>query len=112
MFHGRRLHCVTVPALALMVSLSLALARAEAQTKPFKITGGAYGPDGMSLIPGTASPHTVFGQATELGHYTGEGYFQILGFTDPQHATFSLPMEITSLSRMATLTTEPLNQAR
>jgi hypothetical protein len=61
----------------------------QAQEKPFKITGGGYAPDGISLIPGIPVPHSTVGHATELGKYSGEGYFQILDFTGPLSAEFS-----------------------
>jgi hypothetical protein len=78
-----------VPLLALVVSLALAAPQAQAQVKPFKITGGGYAPDGISLIPLTAVPHSTVGNATELGNYTGEGFFQILDYTGPLTAEFS-----------------------
>ena len=70
-------------------ALAFAQTRAQAQVKPLKITGGGPAPDGISLIPGTPSPHSATGNATELGNYTGEGFFQILDFTGPLSADFS-----------------------
>jgi hypothetical protein len=67
--------------IALAASLALAPSRAEAQVKPLKISGGGYAPDGLSLAPFTPAPHTATGNATELGKYTGEGWFQILDYT-------------------------------
>jgi hypothetical protein len=84
-----RRNTLLVPLLALAVSLALASPRAQAQVKPFKITGGGYAPDGISLIPLTAVPHSTVGNATELGNYTGEGFFQILDYTGPLTAEFS-----------------------
>jgi hypothetical protein len=71
------------------VVLALAHSQAHAQVKPFKITGGGYVPEGISLIPYTPVPHSTVGNATELGNYTGEGWFQILDFTGPLTADFS-----------------------
>src|SRR5262249_16750625 len=89
MIRNARLNSLIVPLLALVVSLALASPRAQAQEKPFKITGGGYAPDGISLIPLTAVPHSTVGNATELGNYTGEGFFQILDYTGPLTAEFS-----------------------
>jgi hypothetical protein len=89
MFRTARLPAATVPLIALAASLALAPSRAEAQVKPLKITGGGYAPDGISLIPDTPAPHSAVGNATELGHYTGEGSFQILDYTGPLTAEFS-----------------------
>jgi hypothetical protein len=80
---------VIFPLIALAASLALAPSHAEAQVKPLKITGGGPAPDGISLIPGTPAPHSATGNATELGTYTGEGFFQILEFTGPLSAEFS-----------------------
>jgi hypothetical protein len=84
---NRNLMIVTVTAWAL--AFVLTQGRADAQVKPLKITGGGPAPDGISLIPGTPSPHSATGNATELGNYTGEGFFQILDFTGPLSADFS-----------------------
>jgi hypothetical protein len=75
--------------IVLAASLALTSSRAEAQVKPLKITGGGPAPNGISLIPGTAEPHSAVGNATELGRYTGQGFFQILELTGPLTATFS-----------------------
>jgi hypothetical protein len=80
---------VIVPLIALTASVALTSSRAEAQVKPLKITGGGYAPDGISLIPHTPAPHSATGNATELGNYTGEGWFQILDYTGPATAEFS-----------------------
>ena len=77
------------PLIALIASLALTSSRAEAQVKPLKITGGGYAPNGISLIPYSSEPHSASGNATELGNYTGEGWFQILDFTGPLSAEFS-----------------------
>jgi hypothetical protein len=89
MFRTSRLSSVIVPVIVLAASLTLTSSRAEAQVKPFKITGGGYAPDGISLIPDTPAPHSATGNATELGHYTGEGWFQILDYTGAFTAEFS-----------------------
>jgi hypothetical protein len=95
MFGTARLHTLIVASLALAASLAFLSSRAEAQVKPFKITGGGYAPDGISLIPGDAVPHSTVGNATELGKYTGEGFFQILDFTGPLSAEFSSAPNVT-----------------
>jgi hypothetical protein len=89
MFRTAGLPKVIVPLIALAASLALAPSRAEAQVKPLKITGGGYAPEGISLIPNTPAPHSAAGNATELGNYTGEGWFQILEYTSPLTAEFS-----------------------
>jgi hypothetical protein len=78
-----------VPLIALAASLALTSSRAEAQVKPLKITGGGSAPDGIALTPYTPAPHSATGNATELGNYTGEGFFQILEGTGPLTAEFS-----------------------
>src|SRR5262245_62148408 len=80
--------CICRSVFTLVVVL-LACPRADAQIKPFKITGGGSAPQGISLIPLTARPHTSTGNATELGNYTGLGFFQILQGTSPLTADFS-----------------------
>ena len=89
MFRNAGLPKVIVPLIALAASLALCPSRAEAQVKPLKITGGGYAPEGLSLIPYTPAPHSAVGNATELGNYTGEGWFQILEYTSPLSAEFS-----------------------
>jgi hypothetical protein len=84
---NRKLLTVSLTAWAL--ALILTSGRAEAQVKPLKITGGGPAPEGISLIPGTAAPHSATGNGTELGNYTGDGFFQILDFTGPLSAEFS-----------------------
>ena len=75
--------------IVLAIGLTAAYGRADAQVKPLKITGGGTAPDGISLIPLTPVPHPTTGNATELGRYTGLGFFQILNFTGPLTAKFS-----------------------
>jgi hypothetical protein len=70
-------------------ALALAPNQAQAQVKPLKITGGGLAPEGIALIPGTPAPHSAVGNATELGKYLGEGFFQILDYTGPLTAEFS-----------------------
>jgi hypothetical protein len=71
------------------LALVLGQNRAEAQVKPFKISGGGLAPDGIALVPGTPAPHSAAGNATELGNYQGEGFFQILNYTSLTTAKFS-----------------------
>jgi hypothetical protein len=89
MFRPVRSLAFFVPLLALCVSLTLGLPRADAEVKAFKIKGGGYAPYGMPLIPDTPVSHTAEGEATELGEYTGEGFFQLLDYTGPLTAEFS-----------------------
>ncbi|HZU37493.1 MAG TPA: hypothetical protein VFA18_16350 [Gemmataceae bacterium] len=84
-----RLRTLNLAFAALAITLAFGLSRAHAQSKPFKIKGTSYAPDGISLIPYTAAPHSTTGQATELGKYTGEGWFQILEYTSATTASFS-----------------------
>jgi hypothetical protein len=70
-----------VPLAALVAVLTLTC-RAEAQVKPFKVTGGGSGPDGLSLF-GADSPHSATGNATLLGKYSGNGEANVISF-DPQ----------------------------
>jgi hypothetical protein len=55
--------------------LALACNLAEAQTKPFKISGGGIAPDGFPL-PGGHAPHWAVGEGTFLGRYNGQGAVQ------------------------------------
>jgi hypothetical protein len=89
MFRTARLSHLFVPTIALVASLVLAPSRAEAQVKPLKITGGGSAPDGIALTPDTPAPHNATGNATELGNYTGQGWFQILDYTSGTTADFS-----------------------
>jgi hypothetical protein len=71
------------------MTLALGQSPAQAQVKPLKITGGGYAPDGIALTPYTPARHTAVGNATELGKYTGEGWFQILDNPGQFFAEFS-----------------------
>jgi hypothetical protein len=81
------------PLIAALIVVAFAFAsgedRAQAQVKPFKINGGGLAPDGLSLIPGVPAFHNATGQATELGRYSGAGFFTILDYTGPLTAEFS-----------------------
>src|SRR5689334_4101168 len=72
-----------------VLSLALAPDQALAQTKPFKVTGEGVAPLGLPLTPDTPAPHWAVGQATELGRYSGSGFFQIDEFTGPLSGDFS-----------------------
>jgi hypothetical protein len=87
--HDMKRNLLIVSLTAWVLALVLTQGRAEAQVKPLKIKGGGPAPDGISLIPGTPAPHSATGNATELGNYTGAGFFQILDFTGPLTAEFS-----------------------
>jgi hypothetical protein len=73
---------LTVCALALVLTPD----QAQAQTKPFKVSGGGTAPDGIPLFLGAPpAPHNATGTATHLGKYTGnEGMFTLLSF-DPEN---------------------------
>jgi hypothetical protein len=89
MLYHSRLKSFAIPLLALVAVLTLACCQAEAQVKPFKITGGGFAPQGLSLVPGVPSPHWAVGHATELGRYYGAGNVQLLQFTSATTADFS-----------------------
>jgi hypothetical protein len=89
MIRNTRRPAEIVSFVALAACLFLATHRAEAKVKPLKITGGGSAPNGLSLIPFTPEPHSATGNATELGKYTGEGWFQILDYTGPLSGEFS-----------------------
>jgi hypothetical protein len=55
------------------MALALGQSRAQAQVKPFKITGGGIGPNGIPLPGQGGCPHSATGNATHLGKYSGEG---------------------------------------
>jgi hypothetical protein len=82
--HGRNL----VVALVVAV-LALASQSAEAQVKPFKISGGGIAADGFPTTLHTPAPHNAVGNATELGKYSAEGFFELDAFTGPLDADFS-----------------------
>jgi hypothetical protein len=70
------------------LAVVLAPSQAQAQTKPFKLTGGGTAPDGIpTFTGGPPAPHNATGNATQLGKYTGdEGMFTLLSF-DPSTLT-------------------------
>jgi hypothetical protein len=68
---------------------ALVAPNADSRVVPFKVSGGGTAPQGLPLFPGGTAPHNATGMATHLGHYTGEGTFQLLGFTSPTTGTFT-----------------------
>jgi hypothetical protein len=54
-------------------------ARPTEVTRPFKIKGGGIAPEGLRP-PGEVTNHLIDGTATQLGHHTGEGNFDIFSF--------------------------------
>ena len=60
------------------LALVLTPNQAQAQTKPFKITGGGVGPDGIPLPGEDPRPHWAVGNATQLGKYSGQGEVETL----------------------------------
>ncbi len=71
------------------LALALATGRADAQVKPFKVVGAGLVPHGIPITPLTPGYHWAVGQATELGRYYGEGFYQLLAFTTPTTGEFS-----------------------
>jgi hypothetical protein len=55
-----------------VAALALACGMAQAQTKPFKISGGGIAPDGFPF-PVDSAPHSAVGHGTFLGKYEGQG---------------------------------------
>ena len=86
----RKLRCNSVVsslviALALIVLVS---SQAQAQVvKPFKINGEGTA-DYIPVVPFVPVHHNATGEATELGHYHGNGFYQLLGFTGPTSGIF------------------------
>jgi hypothetical protein len=76
--------------IALLAALALASAPAQAQTKPFKITGEGVAPLGLPLPGQPARPHSIVGNATQLGRHVGAGTVETdtVAF-DPATNTFS-----------------------
>jgi hypothetical protein len=59
---------------ALVVAvLTVACHEAKAQVKPFKITGEGVAALGLPLPGEAPRPHSIVGNATHLGRYTGIG---------------------------------------
>ena len=68
----------------MLVALAFTCQHAQAQSKPFKVTGGGTVPHGLPLFTGgPPASHNATGTATHLGKYSGdEGMFTLLSF-DP-----------------------------
>lgn len=64
-----------------LILAALAPRAAEAQIKPFKVTGGGIAADGFPTTLHTPAPHNATGNATELGEYSAEGFFQLDQFS-------------------------------
>lgn len=65
---------VRIVAVAMVVAvLTLACHEAQAQVKPFKISGGGVGPQGLPLPGQAPREHWSVGNATHLGKYAGDG---------------------------------------
>jgi hypothetical protein len=60
------------------VMAAWAAQQSDTRVVPFKITGGGTAPNGLPVFPGGIAPHNATGTATELGKYTGEGFFHML----------------------------------
>jgi hypothetical protein len=67
---------------------ALAAPAADSLVVPFKVRGAGTAPIGLPVFPGGTAPHDATGTATHLGQYTGEGEFQLLGFTSATTGTF------------------------
>ena len=70
-------HSISILAGLCLFLVALAPRVAEAQAKPFKITGGGIAADGFPTTLDTPAPHNATGNATELGEYSAEGFFQV-----------------------------------
>jgi hypothetical protein len=66
----------------------LAARSAYSGVVPFRVTGGGNAPSGLPVFPGGTAAHDATGTATQLGKYTGEGLFTLLGFTSATTGTF------------------------
>jgi hypothetical protein len=66
----------------------LAARSAYSGVVPFRVTGGGNAPSGLPVFPGGTAAHDATGTATQLGRYTGEGLFTLLGFTSATTGTF------------------------
>jgi hypothetical protein len=64
---------------AALVLLALACPAVNAQTVPFKVTGGGPVPKGFSPF-GADTPHSATGNATHLGKYSSNGVANVLSF--------------------------------
>ena len=58
----------------------------QTHSVPFLVTGGGTAPDGLPVFPGGTAPHNATGWASLVGHYTGDGTFELLSF-DPTTGT-------------------------
>jgi hypothetical protein len=58
------------------LALALMQGRAEAQSEPFKITGGGIAPDGLPFPGQPSRSHWSVGVGTHLGKYSGDGYLE------------------------------------
>jgi hypothetical protein len=85
---SRKTRFVSLFVLALSVAFLPGRVQAQVE-KPFKISGGGFAPGGLSLIPGVPAYHNATGNATELGSYTGEGFFTLLDLPVQLTADFS-----------------------
>jgi hypothetical protein len=71
-------------------ALVLAQGQANAQTVPFKITGGGTAPDGLPFPNQPSRPHWSVGVGTQLGQYHGIGNFQNDSLNPPdEHGVFT-----------------------
>jgi hypothetical protein len=81
-------------AVAALVALStLACASAQAQVKPFKIRGSGVALTGLPLPGQDPREHTIVGNATHLGRYTGTGFVQTDTLPQPNPETGTLDGE-------------------
>ena len=66
----------TISTLALALALTFVTTTAQAQTKPFKVSGGGTA-NHIPSFPGDTSTHWATGQGTELGEYYGDGIVRL-----------------------------------
>jgi len=84
----RRSRCTSALSSLVMLVVGLVLASPQTQAqvvKPFKVTGAGTA-DYVPVVPFVPVFHDATGEATELGHYSGAGEVQLLGFTGPTTA--------------------------
>jgi hypothetical protein len=80
-------------AVAVLVAISALTVSAEGQVKPFKITGSGVALTGLPLPGQDPREHTIVGNATHLGRYTGDGFVRTDTFPVPNPATGTLDGE-------------------
>jgi hypothetical protein len=73
-------HSLTATFTAFALAIVLGQSQAQAQVKPFKITGSGVAPLGLPAPGGPALPHSIVGNATQLGKHYGMGTVELNTF--------------------------------